>query len=156
MKRSTLSTVIRYAAGGFALAAAVMFSPVLQADGEAKSNAPLNHVTTATFEATIRVNEKTQEPVLELVSLANQPTKADWKIRVMSTGEVKPLMRVAFMPKESYSQAGSTELAVKQTVVVPLDIPAAQGKESRVVYVDVGGSSLRVSGSAPIVFTSTK
>ncbi len=156
MQRSTLSTVIRFAAGGFALAASVMLSPVLQADGDAKTVGPLTHVATPSFEATVRLDEKTRQPMLEVVNLTDQPTQADWKLRVMSAGEAKLGLRVLPQPKETYSHSGSAELSAKQTVVVPLDVPPVNGKESRTVFVDVGGASLVVNGGVPMVFNLAK
>jgi len=146
MKRSALSTALLYAAGGFVVTAAIQFTPPLQADGEAKAFTLTTTASTPTFDAALVTDPTSGVRQLEITSSVGQPTSVEWSVRVMSAGVVSPMQRTLPIPKEVYKKSMTTDLAARQKLTLPLEIPAAQDKESRTVFIDIGGKSLVLAG----------
>ena len=144
MKRSTLSVALLYAACGFAVTGAVMLPSSLVADNDPNANRPANVVSTKTFDAVVRENEKTGKAELVLTNTTDQVQIVDWTVKVNSAGEMSRMSRVPATMKESYTKATSTLLKPRQALALAIDVPEAKKLEFRSVLVDIQKNQLIV------------
>ncbi|CAN5601718.1 hypothetical protein BH10PLA1_BH10PLA1_02880 [soil metagenome] len=143
-KRSAFSVALLYAAGGFAVAGAVLLAPPIHADGDPKLPAAKTSLSTPTFDLSVRYNSDTGKPELVATNTTDQPQTIQRLLRVRSTGPVNPGSRSMPQMKDAYTEPVTFTLAPRESQVLPIIVPAAKGNEIREVSIAVGDQSLVV------------
>ncbi len=144
MKRSTLSVTLLYAACGFAVTGAVMLPSSLVADNDPNANVSANVVSTKTFDAVVRENEKTGKAELVVTNTTDQAQDVPWTVKVNSAGETSRMSRVPVQPKETFTEAHKSPLKPHEVKTLAIEYPEGKKNEFRFVLVNIGEKSLPV------------
>jgi hypothetical protein len=144
MKRSTLSVALLYAACGFAVTGAVMLPSSLVADNDPNANRPANVVSTKTFDALVRENEKTGKAELVVTNTTDQSQNVAWTVKVNSAGETSRMSRVPALPKETFTESHKAPLKPHEVKTLAIEYPEGKKNEFRFVLVNIGEKNLPV------------